>query len=87
MRNLTRQKADTTVGFVLLLASFVLSLINLLWPMRINDFTVSKKGVIIALIVSVVIFFVAYRLSRYLQQKWYTQAENILKKSKDEQKE
>jgi vacuolar-type H+-ATPase subunit I/STV1 len=87
VKNLTRQKADTTIGFVLLLASFVLSLINLLWPMRVGDFGVSKIGVIMALAVSITTFLVAYRLSCYLQRKWYTQAENILKTPKDEQKE
>lgn len=87
MKNLTRQKADTNVGFVLLLASFVLSLINLLWPMRAIDFVVSKKGVIMSFIVSAVIFFIAYGLSCYLQQKWYAQAENILKTPKGEQKQ
>jgi len=79
VKSLTRQRADTIVGFVLLLFSFSLSLINLLWPMRAIDFVVSKKGVIIALIVSVAIFFVAYKSSNLLQQRSYKQAMDTLK--------
>lgn len=41
-KNLTQQRSDTIVGFALLLLSFLLQSINLLWPMRIDDFDVSK---------------------------------------------
>lgn len=84
VKNLIQQKSDTIVGFVLLLASFALSLINFLWPMRIGDFDVSYRGFMIAIVVSIVIFFSARRVSTFLLRKWYTQAENIVKKPKDE---
>jgi len=87
VKNLTQQKSGTIVGFVLLLASFFLSLINFLWPMRIGDFGINRNGVILAVLVSIMIFLGAYKASNVLQQHYYKQAENILKKPKDEQKQ
>jgi hypothetical protein len=84
VKNLTQQKSDTIVGFVLLLASFFLSLINFLWPMRWVDFGVNSNGVILAVLISIVIFLGAYKASNVLQQHYYKQAEKILEKPKDE---
>lgn len=86
-RNLAKQKADTLVGFVFLMSSFSLSLANLLWPMRLGDFGVNCNGVIIAFLVSIVISVAAYKASNVLQQHYYKQAENILKKPNGEQKQ
>ena len=77
--NLIRQKSDTVVGFVLLLLSFLLSLINLLWPMRASDFRVSKLGVVLAILASVVIFFSAMKCANSLKQSWYNRVQEILK--------
>jgi len=79
-KNLTRQHSDTIVGFVLLLLSFILQSINLLWPISWVDFAVNKKGVIVALIVSILVFFVAKGVSNFLFKNSYKQVENILKK-------
>ncbi len=87
VKNLTQQKSGTIVGFVLLLASFFLSLINFLWPMRWVDFEVNHNGVILAVLVSIVIFLGAHKASNVLQQHYYKQTENILKKPKGEQKQ
>ena len=79
-KNLTHQRSDTIVGFVLLLLSFILQSINLLWPISWVDFAVNKKGVIVALIVSMLVFFVAKGASNFLFKNSYKQVENILKK-------
>lgn len=79
-KNLTRQRSDTIVGFVLLLLSFILQSINLLWPISWVDFAVNKKGVIVALVVSILVFFVAKGTSNFLFKNSYKQVENILKK-------
>lgn len=71
VENLTRQKYNTIVGLVLLLASFVLSLINLLRPMRASDFAVNRIGVMIAILVCVVISIGAYKISDCLQHASY----------------
>jgi len=71
VQNLTRQKYDTIVGFVLLLASFLLSLINLLWPMRYCDLVVNRRGVMIAIAMGVVIFICAYKISDFLHHISY----------------
>ena len=82
VRNLSKQRVDTLVGFVFLMFSFFLSLVNLLWEMRYRDFGVNYNGVIIAVLVSFVIFLGAYKASNVLQQHYYKQAEKILKKPK-----
>ena len=79
-KNLTRQQTDTKVGFVLLLSSFLLQLINILWPIRIKDFALDWKGAVIAIAVSILIFFVANSLSAHLYRKSYEQVESILLK-------
>ncbi len=76
-----RQRADTIVGFSLLLFSFALQMGNLLWAMRIKDFGVSKTGTIIALIVSAVMLVVALVVSNSLYNNHYRQVEGILKKT------
>lgn len=81
-KNLARQKADTIIGFVLLMLSLFIALVNLLWPMRGVDFAVNRNGVILAVLVSIVIFVVAYKASNILQQHYYKQVEQILKADK-----
>lgn len=76
--NLARQKSDTVVGFSLLILSFLFALINLLWPMRFCDFVVDRKGVLIAIVVSIIISLVAYKISNSLHRKWCNQAKDIL---------
>ena len=68
-RNLAKQKAGTIIGFVLLMSGLVLSLANLLWEMRICDFRVSYKGIILAVLVSIIIFLASYQASNILQQQ------------------
>ncbi|MCK4830220.1 hypothetical protein KA005_81635 [bacterium] len=87
LKNLTQQRADTRVGFSLLLFSVVLQFLHWLLPFGIDDLGINRKGVILAIVVSIPIGIVAYKLSRYLQQKSYTQAENIFKKAEDDQKQ
>ena len=87
LRSLTQQRADTIVGFSLLLISAVLQSIHWLLPFGIDDLGINRKGVIIAFVGAILTWIIAYRQSRYLQQKWFEQAENILKKSTDQQKQ
>jgi predicted secreted protein len=77
-RNLCHQRADTVVGFILLLLAFFLQLWNMLWSMRWKDFTVNKTGVITALIVSALVFLIAYGISDFLYKKSYSQIKEIL---------
>ncbi len=87
LKNLAQQRADTIIGFSLLLLSVVLQSLHWLLPFGIDDLGINRKGVIIAFVASALIGFVAYGFSRCLQRKWYKQAENILKQPKDERKE
>ena len=93
-KDLIKQRSDTLVGFILLLLSFMLSLINMLWPMRSSDFFANKLGIVFAILSSIVIFFSAMKWSNSLQEKWFNRVQEILdaesdtndlaKKSKDE---
>jgi len=55
MKNLAQQKADTLIGFILLLGSFLCQTIHLLWPLRIGDFKVDPKGVSLGVVSTIVI--------------------------------
>ena len=79
-KNLVRQRVDTRVGFILLLLSFFLQTGNMLWPMRICDFAVNRKGVFVAIVVSILLFFSANFMSNVLYRNWYSRVEKMLKK-------
>lgn len=77
VQNLTQQKSDTIVGFALVFFSFVFSLVNLLMPMYLDEFAVNRKGLIAAIIFSVIVFLIAYTTSCSLQNKWYKEVQKI----------
>lgn len=58
-KNLSKQQADARVGGILVFSSFILQMINLLWPMRIKDFAVDQRGVVLAICVSILFFIIA----------------------------
>lgn len=77
-KNLTTERADTIVGCVLLILSFFLQMVNLLWPMRYRDLEISKTGVFIALITTVIISLIANRFSAFLQSIFHKKVMKIL---------
>jgi predicted secreted protein len=78
VQNLAQQKSDTIIGFVLMIFSFVLSLIDMLMPMSWNDLqAVNRKGLIAAIIFSIIVLFVAYTASCYSQGKYYKEVQKI----------
>lgn len=79
-KNLTTQRADTIIGFVLLLLSILLQTVNLLWPMRYVDFGVSTIGLIIAVITSAIILLTAIKSSSFLQRLYYKDVMKVLDK-------
>ena len=79
-KSLTQERADTIVGFVILLFSLFLQVANMLWPMRWADFATNKNGVILALVTSVIISCIAFVSSNILQQKFYKQVTTILER-------
>jgi hypothetical protein len=79
-KNLCRQRADTIIGFTLLLLSFLLQLINMLWPMRINDFAVSKMGVAIAILAAILILLISGKTANSIYIRSFKQVEFLLKK-------
>jgi hypothetical protein len=66
VRGLAQQRADTWVGFTFLIAAFVMSLWNTLWPMRWVDFAVHKGAAAYALALAMLLGFGAFHLSKQL---------------------
>lgn len=78
LRNLCAQKADYTVGWLLLLLSFFLQTWNLLWPMRINDFGINRFGLMVGILISAFLFVISIGLAKSWQSKQMKKAEKIL---------
>jgi len=51
----------------------------MLWPMKIGDFAVNKKGVFLAIIASILVFFIANSTSHFMSKVSYKKVESILK--------
>jgi len=60
IHSLTAQVTDYRVGAILLVLAFILQMTNVLWPIRYIDFAVSKKGVLLALLIGAFVFVTAY---------------------------
>ena len=69
VKNLAGQQVDSTVGFVLLLFSFALQTANLLWPLRWDDFKVSKGGSVIAICFLITVCLLSYYARNLLYDK------------------
>jgi hypothetical protein len=82
-QNFCHQRADTIIGFILLICGSLLQGINLLWQLRIKDFGVNMTGAILAAILTVVIFFGAYKASDMLYKSHYRHVESILKSEEE----
>ncbi len=77
-KNLVSQAADTKVGLVFLLMAFFLQMGNLVWPMRIQDFGVSKIGIALAVVLSLVVFPVGLYISKAMSTRSTEKVTKIL---------
>ena len=73
------QKADSIVGTFLLLISFALQVWVVYLPARMDD-SVNRKGIIFAIAVSIVCFVAGLIISNSLQNFYYKQVTEMLKK-------
>ena len=55
--SLSKQKANSWVGLLVLLLAFVIQLSNSLWPMRWADFSVDRNGVWCSVIFGAIVLF------------------------------
>lgn len=77
-QNLCRQRADTIIGFSLLLLSIVAQLI--VWCFHTGlDFNMNRKGIPVAIVFIIIVYFIANGVSNYLYNTQYHQVELILK--------
>ena len=77
--NLCHQRADTIVGFVLLLSSLIAQFI-VWWFHTGLDFNMNRKGIPLAIVFIIIVYFIASGVSNYLYSTQYRQVESILKK-------
>ena len=78
-KNLCHQRADALVAIVLLLSSAICQMINLSWPMRIDDFAVNNKGFIMAIVFILLVWIIAGFVSKQLYSSQFKRVEKILK--------
>jgi len=78
-RTLAKQNADSWIGFALLLIAFCFQLANSLWEMRWDDFSVNRKGVLLAILVGLVTLFVCMYVSKKMADKKSNAVAAILK--------
>ena len=78
LRALSIQTTDIWIGFGLLLVALLFQMINLLWPMRWEDYKFSWKGAISSIAFSLVVFLLAWVTSGVLSQRLHHEAEEIL---------
>lgn len=76
--SLAEQAIGTWVGVVLLVAGFLFQLVNQVWPMRFQDFEVSRPGVVAAVAFSAVVFAVAYWASDVLSHRTENEVMRLL---------
>lgn len=79
LKNLTSSRADSIIGFYLLMLSFILQSVNLTWPMRIGDFKIDRKGALSGLIFSLLVFIAANNLSILLEEQYFKEAQKLIK--------
>lgn len=79
-KTLAKQNSDTWMGLLLILVAFGLQLANSLWEMGWDDFAVNWKGVMLALFVGLITFFVCGAVSKRIADRKSKAAIEILKK-------
>jgi hypothetical protein len=77
--NLCQQRADTKVGFALLLLSFFLQSVSLMRPVSAKELSPNKNGSIIAIVLSIFILLLAIKVSNHLYKTSYAGVENVIK--------
>ena len=79
LESLAKQKTDSLIASLLLLMSFILQMINIIWPMRWKDFEVNRMGVAMALLFSVLVLLLLNLGASHLKNYFYAEAEKVCK--------
>ena len=83
--SLAEQRGDTWVGVVLLLLAVGLQMVNALWPISWDDFSINRRGVVYALVVSALVGFASHCVSRELARRTEVRVKQILEAPVPEQ--
>jgi hypothetical protein len=82
IRSLAQQTADYRAGVLLLLLAFILQMANTLWPLRWDDFAISRKGAVFALGVGIVLMLVTWWLTDLHASSIERQVREVVQQSK-----
>ena len=77
IKNLCDERVNTWCGFLFLLSSFILQMINLLWQMRWDDFDVNTLGVFISIAITFITYITAHFVAKTTRDKTRERVENI----------
>jgi len=69
------QSADTRIGIVFLLIALGLQLWNTWRPMRVYDFKVNRRAMIISIILCLLIIGISFRVSQFMAARTMTQVQ------------
>jgi len=83
-KGFARQSADTRVGIILMIISFVLQTANAVWPLRWKDFNIDWRGVSIAIIACVLFLTLGSWYSKKLSERTYRKSIQIIEKKQEE---
>ena len=78
--NLIEQRQNAKLGLSLILASFILQAIDLMWPLRIKDFGVNPLGAATAVVICIAIALVCHYGNKHFIEKTKTEVTSILKR-------
>ena len=80
-QNLCHQRADTIIGFILLLSSIIAQLI--VWCFHTGlDFGINRKGILLACLLIIILYIIANSVSNHLYNAYYHQVKSLLQSHK-----
>jgi hypothetical protein len=79
IRGLAKQKVDSRIGFILLLLSFILQMVNSLWPMSTDEFSTDKNGALISILFCIIVGTIAFLYSNHSSKRLFEQSMQIIK--------
>ena len=80
LRSLSQQRADSIVGFSLLLITFTVQTISALLPDRITSAALNTRGVLIAAVIALAIAALSLPINRKLYNDTYSAAKVLVQR-------
>ena len=71
--SISQQVIDVRTGVILIILSFLFQIVDLSWPIRYKDMSVSRKGLFFALITLVIIGFIFCHINNKFEDNFYNE--------------